>query len=47
MNFKTQFMTLLIRDLIFTGTPEVEEFGYNPQIYIKEGDLMVSSSNRA
>ncbi|HEY1165423.1 MAG TPA: fumarylacetoacetate hydrolase family protein [Chitinophaga sp.] len=36
----SQFMTLLPGDVISTGTPAGVGLGMNPQVYIKEGDVM-------
>jgi 2,4-diketo-3-deoxy-L-fuconate hydrolase len=36
----SQFMTLLPGDIISTGTPAGVGLGMNPQVYLKEGDVM-------
>lgn len=38
--YLSQFMTLLPGDVISTGTPAGVGLGMNPQVYIKEGDVM-------
>ena len=38
--YTSQFMTLLPGDVISTGTPAGVGLGMNPQVYIKEGDVM-------
>ncbi|GAC1444558.1 MAG: fumarylacetoacetate hydrolase family protein [Sediminibacterium sp.] len=36
----SQFMTLLPGDIISTGTPHGVGLGFNPPVYLKEGDLV-------
>lgn len=36
----SQFMTLLPGDVISTGTPAGVGLGFNPPIYLKEGDII-------
>jgi 2-keto-4-pentenoate hydratase/2-oxohepta-3-ene-1,7-dioic acid hydratase in catechol pathway len=36
----SQFMTLLPGDVISTGTPAGVGLGLNPQVYLKDGDVM-------
>ena len=38
--YVSQFMTLLPGDVISTGTPAGVGLGMNPQVYLKEGDVM-------
>lgn len=38
--YVSQFMTLLPGDIISTGTPAGVGLGMNPQVYLKEGDVM-------
>ena len=38
--YTSQFMTLLPGDIISTGTPAGVGLGMNPQVYLKEGDVM-------
>lgn len=38
--YLSQFMTLLPGDVISTGTPAGVGLGMNPQVYLKEGDVM-------
>jgi 2,4-diketo-3-deoxy-L-fuconate hydrolase len=40
ISYLSQFMTLLPGDLISTGTPAGVGLGMNPQVYLKEGDVM-------
>lgn len=40
VSYLSQFMTLLPGDLISTGTPAGVGLGLNPQVYLKEGDIM-------
>lgn len=40
VSYLSQFMTLLPGDVISTGTPAGVGLGMNPQVYLKEGDLM-------
>jgi 2-keto-4-pentenoate hydratase/2-oxohepta-3-ene-1,7-dioic acid hydratase in catechol pathway len=40
VSYLSQFMTLLPGDVISTGTPAGVGLGMNPQVYIKEGDVM-------
>lgn len=40
IHYISQFMTLLPGDIITTGTPHGVGLGFNPQIYLKEGDLV-------
>ena len=35
-----RFMTLLPGDVISTGTPAGVGLGFNPPVYLKEGDVM-------
>ena len=38
--YVSQFMTLLPGDIISTGTPAGVGMGFNPSIYLKEGDIV-------
>jgi 2,4-diketo-3-deoxy-L-fuconate hydrolase len=38
--YVSQYMTLLPGDIISTGTPAGVGLGMNPQVYLKEGDVM-------
>jgi 2,4-didehydro-3-deoxy-L-rhamnonate hydrolase len=40
VSYLSQFMTLLPGDIISTGTPAGVGLGLNPQVYLKEGDVM-------
>lgn len=40
VSYVSQFMTLLPGDVISTGTPAGVGLGFNPPIYLKEGDIM-------
>ncbi|WP_282135132.1 fumarylacetoacetate hydrolase family protein [Seonamhaeicola maritimus] len=40
VSYLSQFMTLLPGDIISTGTPSGVGFGFDPQRYLKEGDVM-------
>ena len=40
VSYVSQFMTLLPGDIISTGTPAGVGLGFNPPIYLKEGDTM-------
>ena len=40
ISYLSQFMTLLPGDVISTGTPSGVGFGFSPQRYLKEGDVM-------
>lgn len=40
VSYLSQFMTLLPGDVISTGTPAGVGLGFNPPIYLKEGDVM-------
>lgn len=40
VSYISQFMTLLPGDVISTGTPFGVGLGFNPPIYLKEGDVM-------
>jgi 2-keto-4-pentenoate hydratase/2-oxohepta-3-ene-1,7-dioic acid hydratase in catechol pathway len=40
VSYVSQFMTLLPGDVISTGTPPGVGLGMNPQLYLKEGDVM-------
>ncbi|TYA84351.1 fumarylacetoacetate hydrolase family protein [Seonamhaeicola marinus] len=40
VSYLSQFMTLLPGDIISTGTPSGVGFGFTPQRYLKEGDIM-------
>ena len=40
ISYTSQFMSLLPGDIISTGTPHGVGLGMNPQIYLKEGDVM-------
>lgn len=40
VSYLSQFMTLLPGDVISTGTPAGVGLGLNPQVYIKEGDVI-------
>jgi 2,4-diketo-3-deoxy-L-fuconate hydrolase len=40
VSYLSQFMTLLPGDVISTGTPAGVGLGMNPQLYLKEGDVM-------
>jgi 2-keto-4-pentenoate hydratase/2-oxohepta-3-ene-1,7-dioic acid hydratase in catechol pathway len=40
ISYVSRFMTLLPGDVISTGTPPGVGLGMNPQLYLKEGDVM-------
>jgi 2-keto-4-pentenoate hydratase/2-oxohepta-3-ene-1,7-dioic acid hydratase in catechol pathway len=40
VSYLSQFMSLLPGDVISTGTPAGVGLGMNPQVYLKEGDVM-------
>ena len=40
ISYVSQFMTLLPGDIISTGTPAGVGLGMNPQVYLKEGDIV-------
>jgi 2,4-didehydro-3-deoxy-L-rhamnonate hydrolase len=40
VSYISQFMTLLPGDIISTGTPAGVGLGMNPQVYLKEGDVI-------
>jgi 2,4-didehydro-3-deoxy-L-rhamnonate hydrolase len=40
VSYISQFMTLLPGDIISTGTPAGVGLGLNPQVYLKDGDVM-------
>lgn len=40
VSYVSQFMTLLPGDVISTGTPAGVGLGFNPPIYLKEGDII-------
>ncbi|MEI8059144.1 MAG: fumarylacetoacetate hydrolase family protein, partial [Ferruginibacter sp.] len=40
ISYVSRFMTLLPGDIISTGTPAGVGLGFNPPIYLKEGDVM-------
>lgn len=40
ISYVSQFMTLLPGDVISTGTPAGVGLGMNPQVYLKEGDVI-------
>lgn len=40
VSYVSQFMTLLPGDIISTGTPAGVGLGMNPQVFLKEGDVM-------
>jgi 2-keto-4-pentenoate hydratase/2-oxohepta-3-ene-1,7-dioic acid hydratase in catechol pathway len=40
ISYISQFMTLLPGDIISTGTPKGVGLGMNPQVYLKEGDVV-------
>lgn len=40
ISYVSRFMTLLPGDIISTGTPPGVGLGMNPQVYLKEGDVM-------
>ncbi len=40
VSYLSRFMTLLPGDVISTGTPAGVGLGMNPQVYLKEGDVM-------
>ena len=40
VSYISQFMTMLPGDIISTGTPAGVGLGMNPQIYLREGDVM-------
>lgn len=40
VSYISQFMTLLPGDIISTGTPAGVGFGMNPQVYLKDGDVI-------
>ena len=40
ISYLSQFMTLLPGDVISTGTPAGVGLGFNPPVYLKEGDVV-------
>lgn len=40
ISYASQFMSLMPGDIISTGTPSGVGLGMNPQVYLKEGDVM-------
>jgi 2,4-diketo-3-deoxy-L-fuconate hydrolase len=40
VSYISQFMTLLPGDIISTGTPAGVGLGMNPQVFLKEGDVV-------
>jgi 2-keto-4-pentenoate hydratase/2-oxohepta-3-ene-1,7-dioic acid hydratase in catechol pathway len=40
VSYVSQFMSLLPGDIISTGTPAGVGLGMNPQVYLKEGDIV-------
>ena len=40
VSYISQFMTLLPGDVISTGTPAGVGLGFNPPVYLKEGDIV-------
>jgi 2-keto-4-pentenoate hydratase/2-oxohepta-3-ene-1,7-dioic acid hydratase in catechol pathway len=40
VSYISQFMTMLPGDVISTGTPAGVGLGMNPQVYLKDGDVM-------
>ena len=40
VSYLSQFMTLLPGDVISTGTPAGVGLGFNPPIYLKDGDVV-------
>ena len=40
ISYVSQFMTLLPGDIISTGTPPGVGLGFNPPVYLKEGDIV-------
>jgi 2-keto-4-pentenoate hydratase/2-oxohepta-3-ene-1,7-dioic acid hydratase in catechol pathway len=40
VSYVSQFMTLLPGDVISTGTPAGVGLGMNPQVYLKDGDVV-------
>jgi 2-keto-4-pentenoate hydratase/2-oxohepta-3-ene-1,7-dioic acid hydratase in catechol pathway len=40
ISYVSQFMTLLPGDIISTGTPAGVGLGFNPQVYLKPGDVV-------
>ena len=40
VSYLSQFMTLLPGDIISTGTPAGVGLGFNPPIYLREGDIV-------
>jgi 2,4-diketo-3-deoxy-L-fuconate hydrolase len=40
VSYVSQFMTLLPGDIISTGTPAGVGLGFNPPVYLKEGDIV-------
>jgi 2-keto-4-pentenoate hydratase/2-oxohepta-3-ene-1,7-dioic acid hydratase in catechol pathway len=40
ISYTSRFMTLLPGDIISTGTPAGVGLGFNPQVYLKPGDIM-------
>ena len=40
ISYLSQFMTLLPGDVISTGTPAGVGLGFNPQVFLKEGDVV-------
>ncbi len=40
VSYLSQFMSLMPGDIISTGTPEGVGFGFNPPVYLKDGDVV-------
>ena len=40
VSYVSRFMTLLLGDIMSTGTPHGVGLGLNPQVYLKPGDVM-------
>lgn len=40
VSYLSQFMSLMPGDIISTGTPEGVGFGFNPPVYLKDGDVI-------
>jgi 2-keto-4-pentenoate hydratase/2-oxohepta-3-ene-1,7-dioic acid hydratase in catechol pathway len=40
ISYVSRFMTLLPGDIISTGTPAGVGLGFNPPVYLKDGDIM-------
>jgi len=40
VSYVSQFMTLLPGDIISTGTPNGVGLGFNPPIFLKDGDVV-------